>query len=124
LEFTNLNKLGLILITIGFFWEAISDYQLNSFKKDLGNKNKFLKSGLWSLSRHPNYFGEILFWWGIFVFSIVNYFSLFAVLGPLVFTYLIINVTGVKTLDKRMAKNYDGYSAYIDNTNPILPKFF
>lgn len=124
LEFSNLNKIGLLLITVGFFWEAISDYQLNSFKKDLANKNKFLKSGLWSLSRHPNYFGEILFWWGIFVFSIVNYFSLLAVLGPLVFTYLIINVTGVKTLDKRMAKNYDGYSAYIDNTNPILPKFF
>jgi len=123
-EFNIFNNIGLIIIILGFCWEAIGDYQLNEFKKDPFNKDKFLKDGLWSLSRHPNYFGEILFWWGIFIFSVVNYASLFAVLGPVIFTYLIINVTGVRTLDKRMAKNYKGYQDYINSTNSIIPKFF
>lgn len=123
-QFNIFNNIGLIIIILGFFWEVIGDYQLNEFKKDPSNKDKFLKDGLWSLSRHPNYFGEILFWWGIFIFSIVNYKSLIAVLGPMIFTYLIMNVTGVKTLDKRMVKNYKGYRDYINKTNAIIPKFF
>ncbi len=123
-QFNIFNNIGLIVIILGFIWEAVGDYQLNKFKKDPSNTDKFLKDGLWSLSRHPNYFGEILFWWGIFIFSIVNFISLFAVLGPMIFTYLIINVTGVKTLDKRMVNNYKGYQGYINSTNAIIPKFF
>lgn len=119
-----LNFLGLLIIIIGFFWEMIADIQLNRFKKDETNQKTFLKSGLWSLSRHPNYFGEILFWWGIFIFSIVNYISFSSVIGPMIYSYLIINVTGVKTMDKRMSQNYDGYSDYIKNSNSLIPKIF
>jgi steroid 5-alpha reductase family enzyme len=119
-----LNFLGLVIIIIGFFWEMIADIQLNRFKKEKTNQNTFLKSGLWSLSRHPNYFGEILFWWGIFIFSIVNFDSFFSIIGPIIYSYLIINVTGVKTMDKRMSQNYDGYSDYIKNSNSLIPKIF
>ena len=108
---------------VGFLWEVIGDNQLNNFKKDINNKNKFLKNGLWALSRHPNYFGEIVFWWGVFIFSILGLVSLISIIGPIVFTYLLVNVTGVKTMDKRMAKNYEGYSEYIKKTNSIIPKF-
>lgn len=119
-----LNFLGLVIIIIGFFWEMIADIQLNRFKKEKTNQNTFLKSGLWSLSRHPNYFGEILFWWGIFIFSIVNFDSFLSIIGPIIYSYLIINVTGVKTMDKRMSQNYDGYSDYIKNSNSLIPKIF
>lgn len=118
------NFIGLIIIIVGFAWEAISDHQLNNFKKSSTNKNQFLKKGLWSLSRHPNYFGEILFWWGIFMFTIVDYTSFISIIGPLLFTYLLINVTGVKTMDKRMINNYSEYAEYIKQTNSIIPRFF
>ena len=121
--FSFFNYLGLLFMIVGFLWEVIGDNQLNNFKKDINNKNKFLKNGLWALSRHPNYFGEIVFWWGVFVFSILSPISLISIIGPIVFTYLLINVTGVRTMDKRMAKNYEGYSEYIKITNSIIPKF-
>ena len=118
------NIFGLIVIAVGFFWECVADIQLNQFKRNNTSKKTFLQSGLWSLSRHPNYFGEIMFWWGIYTFSIVNSLALISIVGPIVFSYLIINVTGVKTMDKRMSQNYDGYSEYINSSNSLIPKIF
>ena len=118
------NIFGLIVIAAGFFWECVADIQLNQFKRNNTSKKTFLQSGLWSLSRHPNYFGEIMFWWGIYTFSIVNSLALISIVGPIVFSYLIINVTGVKTMDKRMSQNYDGYSEYINSSNSLIPKIF
>ena len=119
-----INFVGLVVICIGFLWELISDYQLDRFKKTSPNPTDFLRAGLWSYSRHPNYFGEIFFWWGVFIFSIVNLFSLVSVVGPILFTYLIINITGVRTMDKRMGKKYSGYTEYMQTTNAIIPKLF
>ena len=117
-----INQIGLVIIVIGFIWEVISDIQLNNFKNNPIQTKDFLKTGLWAYSRHPNYFGEVVFWWGIYIFSISNYFSLISIIGPVVFTYLIFNITGVKTMDKRMSKNYPGYKDHIDSTNAMIPK--
>lgn len=119
-----INKIGLVLIVIGFMWEVISDFQLDNFKNNSSQSKDFLKTGLWAYSRHPNYFGEVVFWWGIYIFSVSNYYSLISIIGPIVFTYLIFNVTGVKTMDKRMSKNYPGYKDYIESTNAMIPKLF
>ncbi len=117
-----INLIGLTIMLIGFLWEVISDNQLDNFKNNSPQSKDFLKTGLWAYSRHPNYFGEVFFWWGIFIFSLSTYFSLIAIIGPILFTYLIFNVTGVKTMDKRMSKNYPGYKDHIDSTNAMIPK--
>ena len=119
-----INQIGLVIIVIGFIWEVISDIQLNNFKNNPIQTKDFLKTGLWAYSRHPNYFGEVVFWWGIYIFSISNYFSLISIIGPVVFTYLIFNITGVKTMDKRMSKNYPGYKDHINSTNAMIPKIY
>ena len=113
-----------MLITVGFFWEAISDYQLNSFKKDLANKNKFLKSGLWSLSRHPNYFGDSLFWWGIFIISYGITFNFYVIIAPIAMTYFLLKVSGVSMLESQIKNTKEGYEDYIKTTSSfiIMPK--
>ena len=116
------NIIGLIIISVGFFWECVADIQLNKFKRNKVNQKTF-QSGLWSLSRHPNYFGEIMFWWGIYIFY-SKLFNLNFYYWPDSFSYLIINVTGVKTMDKRMSQNYNGYSEYIKSSNSIIPRIF
>ena len=69
-DFGIIGLIGLLIWIIGFGFEAIADYQKNKFRSNPGNKGKFIKSGLWSISRHPNYFGEILLWVGIAIIAL------------------------------------------------------
>ena len=118
-----INYFGISMLLIGFLWEAIADYQLEKFKSISENHGKILQSGLWKLSRHPNYFGEIVFWWGLFFVSLSEISILLTIIGPMIYTYLIINVTGVRTMDKKMSKKYNRYPDYIKKTNSLIPKF-
>ena len=100
--------------------ELISDNQLWKFKKNKDNKNKFIKTGLWSYSRHPNYLGEILFWWGIFFMTLavdVSYWYLF--ICPLSMNLMFSLIT-CKMMDNRSLIKRDGYKDYMNKTNQLL----
>lgn len=108
---------GILIWLIGFFWESIADYQLMSFKK----KNKgIMKFGLWKFSRHPNYFGEMLVWWGIFIFSLSASYTYIGIISPILITFLLFNVSGKPMLESKYAENKD-YQDYIKSTPSIIP---
>lgn len=115
-----LDIMGIILWVIGFTIEAVSDWQKNIFKKDDKNKRKILKTGLWKYSRHPNYFGEVLVWWAIFIL-ILNYdYGWLAVFSPITITCLILFISGIPLLEEKH-KNNKEYQEYARKTSIFIP---
>lgn len=111
---------GLLLWCIGFYFEAISDYQLAAFKKNPENKGKIICSGLWRYSRHPNYFGEVLLWWGIFIMCMHSIPIWPSIIGPIIITWLILFVSGIPLLEKKYAGRPD-FEEYKRKTSIFLP---
>ena len=119
--------IGSFLWVFGFLFESIADYQKRKFRSE--NKNKFIQSGLWSLSRHPNYFGEIVLWLGIALIAFPTLVGpqFVSLISP-VFVYLLLTrVSGVHILEKHAddtwGKNKD-YKAYKEQTPVLFPKIF
>lgn len=117
-----LDIVGVLVWFIGFFFEAVGDYQLSKFKKNPENKGRIMKYGLWRYTRHPNYFGEAVMWWGIFLTALSVRFGWTAVISPLVITFLLLRVSGVIMLEKKYKEN-DEYAAYARETSAFLPWF-
>ena len=111
---------GVILWLIGFFFEAIGDYQLNLFFRDANNKGKLMTDDRWRLTRHPNYFGEAAMWWGIFLIAIASGASVWTILSPVIITLLLLFVSGTSTgeIDKK-----PGFEEYVGMTNNFFPGF-
>ena len=111
---------GAILFTIGFLFEAIGDEQLRRFKTNPANQGRVLDSGLWGYTRHPNYFGEALLWWGFGLFSAATggYAGL---IGPAIMTFLLIRVSGVALLEHTLRSTKPGYAEYIKTTPAFFP---
>jgi steroid 5-alpha reductase family enzyme len=120
---TWLDCLGLLITLFGIIYESIADYQLMQFKNDIKNRGKLLQSGLWKLSRHPNYFGEILVWWGFFITTLVTGIH-FNLIAPLLMTFLILRFSGVTLLEANLIKKFNGYDAYQKKVNTIIPRFW
>lgn len=117
--------IGLIFWIVGFIFEAGGDWQLSLFKRNPTNKGKLLRTGLWSLTRHPNYFGDSLQWWGFGLFAVPYGFAgLATFIGPIAMTLFIRKVSGVDLLEKSLANNKPGYADYIASTPAFLPKKF
>lgn len=125
----NLFILGVLLFFAGFVIEVIADNQKSKFRSIEENRDSFINEGLWSRSRHPNYFGEIILWLGITVMSIssfsgINYLAIFS---P-IFTYLLLNyISGVRILEARGNEKWghlDEYNNYKENTPKLIPKIF
>jgi steroid 5-alpha reductase family enzyme len=123
---SNLTYFGVFIWLIGFYFEAVGDYQKSQFKKNPANKEKILTTGLWKYTRHPNYFGETLMWWAIFIISI-NFFqpvnSLINLISPITLTWLLTKVSGVPMLESKYKGNEE-YQQYIKNTPSFFPKFW
>lgn len=113
--------LGISIWLLGFVFETVADVQLTRFRADPANTGTVLQSGLWRYSRHPNYFGELCVWWGLFLVACDNLLGLITIIGPLLYTYLIVNVTGQATLDKKLAKERPGYKEYMESTSAMIP---
>ncbi len=113
---------GLFLWIIGFIFESLGDRQLKTFKKDPNNKGKLMTEGLWSWTRHPNYFGESLMWWAIGIISVSTLSAyLFAgLIGPLFITYLLLYVSGVPLLERKY-KDREDFKAYARKTSKFFP---
>jgi steroid 5-alpha reductase family enzyme len=121
--FTIWDFIGLSLWGLGFFFEAVGDWQLREFKKNPENKGKLLTTGLWSLTRHPNYFGDATLWWGFFFFALPGPLGYLSVFGPLTMSLFIYHVSGVKLLEKDLIKRKPDYADYIRQTPAFVPKF-
>ena len=126
LDLLALHWAGLIISAVGIIIESVADWQKYRFKNKLNNKNRWIDSGLWKYSRHPNYFGEILMWWGVFVYCVPNLQNgeLFSIISPLYVMFLLLYVTGIPTLEKRYLQRYGNnpaYQAYVARTRLLIP---
>ncbi len=121
--------LGLALWIFGFLFEVIADYQKTKFKNNPENKDQFISSGLWSLSRHPNYFGEIILWIGVFIITIPSLSGIdyLTILSPL-FVYTLLNkISGINLLEIKAQKRWgdlESYKEYRSKTPQLIPKFW
>ena len=121
-EFGPLAAGGLLLWCLGFFFETVGDYQLSRFKADPARRGQVLSTGLWRYTRHPNYFGELCQWWGLFIIALEAPWAWCGIIGPLVYSWLVINVTGQATLDKKLAREKPQYAAYMRCTSGLIPR--
>ena len=118
-----LDFMGVSVWLLGFLFESVSDFQLARFKSDSGNKGRVMNQGLWAYSRHPNYFGEALIWWGIFLIALAAPNSWWTVISPLVITTVLLKMTGIPLTEKSIAERRPGYSEYVQHTNAFFPWF-
>ncbi len=111
-----------ILVLTGIIQEGGADYQMARFKSDPANRGQVLDKGFWGYSRHPNYFGNALLWWGFGLFSIAagSYFTL---IGPIIMTFLLLKVSGVSLLEKSLKQDKPEYEDYIRRTSSFIPWF-
>jgi steroid 5-alpha reductase family enzyme len=115
-----LDALGVLVWIIGFAFEVVGDAELARFIKDPANKGKLMQRGLWAYTRHPNYFGEVTLWWGVWLLSFSSPHGWFAVVGPLTITFLILKVSGIPMLEKKMAEHPD-FTEYKRRVSAFFP---
>jgi steroid 5-alpha reductase family enzyme len=118
-----LDFMGVIIWAVGFIFEAVSDWQLYRFKAVPENKGKVMKKGLWAYTRHPNYFGESLVWWGLFLITLATPGSGWVVISPLLIGFLLLKVSGVTLLEKTIVDSRPEYAEYIKSTSSFIPWF-
>ena len=113
---------GVLLWLIGFYFEAVGDAQLKAFKNNPKNKGEILQTGLWKYTRHPNYFGETLMWWAVWIVSIATLeaMNFVGVVGPIIITLLLLFVSGVPLLEKKYKDN-EKFQAYAKKTSVFFP---
>ena len=119
--------LGLVVWTSGFLIEAVADRQKSAFKADPANQGRFIRQGLWSWSRHPNYFGEIVLWTGIAIMATpaMSGWQWLGWLSPLFVCWLLMKVSGIPMLEKRADEKWGGqadYEAYKAATPVLVPR--
>lgn len=112
--------LGMAIWLTGFFFEAVGDYQLTQFKKKRSSKGKLMTTGLWSLTRHPNYFGEATLWWGVALLAYGVSRNLYVLIGPITIDFLLLFVSGIPLLEKKYKGRAD-WRAYAKRTSAFIP---
>ena len=112
--------IGLVFWVIGFFFQSVGDYQLTVFMQHKKSKAEIIQTGLWKYSRHPNYFGEIMMWWGIYIIIIPLTNSIWFIVSPLTITFLLVFVSGIPLLEKKY-KNHTSFQLYKKKTSALVP---
>lgn len=112
---------GMVWLT-GFIFQAVGDAQLTRFKADPSSEGAILDKGLWRYTRHPNYFGEAVMWWGLFLFALNVPGGWMGVVSPLVITGLLLRVSGVTMLEKDIGDRRPGYRDYVQRTSAFFPR--
>lgn len=115
-----LDLAAVVLWAAGMFFEVVGDWQLSRFQRQRASIGAVLDRGLWRYTRHPNYFGEALLWWGIYLaaLSAGAWWSIFA---PVLMTFLLLRVSGVALLEKDIAGRRPAYRDYVERTNAFIP---
>ena len=114
------DSLGLVIFGAGFLIETIGDYQLSEFKKVPSNRGKIITTGLWSVTRHPNYFGEALVWWGISCYALSFTHGWYTLVSPVIITLLLRFVSGVPMLEKKY-RDHPDWEEYKSKTAAFVP---
>lgn len=116
-----LGWLAVVVWAVGFFFEAVGDWQLKEFKKDPDNQGKIMDRGLWRYTRHPNYFGDACVWTGIWLAAASSVPGLVTVVSPIAMTIFLTKVTGASLNEKGMRKTKPGYDDYVRRTSGFVP---
>ena len=119
---TWLDGIALGVWLIGFFFEAIGDFQLARLRADPTKKGTVLRSGVWRYTRHPNYFGDAAQWWGYYLLALAagGWWTIFS---PLLMTTLLLRVSGVTLLEQTLKDSKPGYREYVESTSAFIPWF-
>ena len=120
---TWLDGVGVACWCIGVTFEAIGDWQLARFKADSGNAGKVMNRGLWAYTRHPNYFGDAVVWWGYGLMACATPGGIWTVIGPALMTLLLLRISGVALLERKLVKTRPDYDDYKRKTNAFFPWF-
>jgi steroid 5-alpha reductase family enzyme len=125
-KFNLLMYSGFFIWLAGLLIESIADQQKFVFKSNPKNKGGWIEAGLWQYSRHPNYFGEMLCWWGIFIYAVpfLTGISWLTIISPLFITFILLFVSGIPPLEKKYDRRYKGNKKYLDykkRTNLLIP---
>ena len=112
------NLFGVLIWLIGFYFESTADRQLKEFIQNHNNQGKIMQSGLWAYSRHPNYFGEVTMWWGIWLLKFNS--NWLTIVGPATITFLILKVSGVPLLEKKYEGNVE-FENYKKRVSVFVP---
>jgi steroid 5-alpha reductase family enzyme len=115
-----LDYIGIVIAVIGIVIEGIADFQLTRFRGDPANAGKVMDRGLWHYSRHPNYFGDCVMWWGFYLIALAAgaWWSIFA---PVIMTFLLLRFSGVALMEKSIGKRRPEYDEYIRRTSAFVP---
>ena len=113
---------GVLVWLTGFIFESVGDAQLKRFIQDPNNRGKIMNKGLWAYTRHPNYFGEVTQWWGLFIVALSVPYGILSIIGPLTITILILKVSGVPMLEKSFVGR-PGWEEYKAKTSVFIPWF-
>jgi steroid 5-alpha reductase family enzyme len=111
---------GVSVWLLGYYFEAVGDWQLRKHLADPKNRGKIMTKGLWKYTRHPNYFGEATQWWGIWIIALSVPFGWASITGPLIITALLLFITGVPLTEKRF-EGREGWASYKKRTSVFLP---
>lgn len=116
-----LDYAGITVAALALLFEALADFQLAAFRADPGNKGKVMDKGLWGWSRHPNYFGEAVMWWGYFAVGFGASHQWWLILSPLLMTFLLLQVSGVTLMEDGIDKRRPGYADYKRRVSAFVP---
>lgn len=113
---------GVIVFCIGLGFEMIGDEQLRRFKADPANRGKLMTKGLWSWTRHPNYFGDAAVWAGLTLVALESPYGMWTVLSPAVMAFFLVKISGKALTERHMAKKYPEYAAYKARVSGFFPR--
>lgn len=112
---------GAAVFLVGLAFEVIGDAQLSRFKADPGSRGQVMDKGLWRYTRHPNYFGDSVVWWGIWLVAVGSGAAWWTLIGPAVMTFMLVKVSGVAMTEADIADRRPGYADYIRRTSAFVP---
>ncbi|MCC9608362.1 DUF1295 domain-containing protein [Blastopirellula sp. JC732] len=116
-----LTIVGVLLWGAGLFFEAVGDWQLARFRATRTSENAVLDTGLWRYTRHPNYFGDFLVWWGFYLVAVAQSGAWWTAIGPAAMSVFLMRVSGVTLLEKSLSIKKPGYADYVARTNAFFP---
>ena len=120
--FSALDRIGAAVFAFGFGVETVADEQLRRFARAKKGAGAVLSTGLWRYSRHPNYFGELVLWWGIFIVAVQSTGAWWTIAGPLTISFLLLRVSGVPMIERDIAARRPEYAAYLARTSTFWPR--
>lgn len=112
---------GMALFAVGWMLEAVADAQLSAFRQRPANRGRVMDGGLWRYSRHPNYFGEAVLWWGLGLIGAAVPGGWVGLIGPALMTFLLLRVSGVVMLERTLISSKPGYAEYVARTSAFVP---